>query len=66
MKDLNKVLSGNILIQMRDNLLIVRQPSAEIRYLADFFSEQIYQEAFEENMFIQEELEDLIIEKGWN
>jgi len=65
MKDLNKVLSGNILIQMRDNLLIVRQPSVEIRHLADFFAEKAYEEAFEQNIFVQDELEDLIIENGW-
>ena len=65
MKDLNKILSGNILIQMRDNLLIVRQPSTEVRYLADFFSEQVYEDAFKTNIYLQEELEELIIENGW-
>ena len=65
MQDLNKILSGNILIQMRDNLLVVRQPSAEIRYLADFLSEQVYEEAFKQNIYLQEELEELIIENGW-
>ena len=65
MQDLNKILSGNILIQMRDNLLVVRQPSAEIRYLADFFAEQVYEEAFKQNIYLQEELEELIIENDW-
>jgi hypothetical protein len=65
MKDLNKILSGNILVQTRNNILTVRQPDATTRYLADFFCEQVYQDAFSENIYLQEELEELIIENGW-
>ena len=65
MKDLNKILSGNILVQARNNILTVRQPDAATRYLADFFSEQVYEEAFKKNIYLQEELEELIIENGW-
>jgi len=65
MKDLNKVLSGKILIKMRDNVLIVHQPDATVRYLADFFADDIYDDAFKKGVYIQEELEDLIIENGW-
>lgn len=65
MKELNKVLSGDILINTRKGLLVVHQPSAALRYLADFFSNQAYEEAFETNIFLQEELEELIIENGW-
>lgn len=65
MKDLNKILSGNILVQTRNNILTVRQPDAATRYLADFFCEQIYEDAFSKNIYLQEELEELIIENGW-
>ena len=65
MKDLNKILSGNILVQTRNNILTVRQPDAGTRYLADFFAEQVYEEAFKQNIYLQEELEELIIENGW-
>lgn len=65
MKDLNKILSGNILVQARNNILTVRQPDAATRYLADFFSEQVYEEAFKNNIYLQEELEELIIENAW-
>jgi len=65
MKDLNKVLSGKILVKIRDNVLIVHQPDATIRYLADFFADDIYEDAFKKGVYIQEELEDLIIENGW-
>jgi hypothetical protein len=65
MKDLNKILSGNILVQARNNILTVRQPDAATRYLADFFSEQVYEDAFKNNIYLQEELEELIIENGW-
>ena len=65
MKDLNKILSGNILVQTRNNILTVRQPDATTRYLADFFCEQIYEDAFSKNIYLQEELEELIIENGW-
>ena len=59
MKDLNKILSGNILVQTRNNILTVRQPDATTRYLADFFCEQIYEDAFSKNIYLQEELEEL-------
>ena len=65
MKDLNKILSGNILVQTRNNILTVRQPDATTRYLADFFCEQVYEDAFSKNIYLQEELEELIIENGW-
>ena len=65
MKDLNKILSGNILVQTRNNILTVHQPDASTRYLADFFAEQVYEEAFKQNIYLQEELEELIIENGW-
>ncbi len=65
MKDLNKILSGNILVQTRNNILTVRQPDAATRYLADFFSEQVYEDAFKNNIYLQEELEELIIENAW-
>lgn len=64
MKDLNKILSGNILVQTRNNILTVRQPDAATRYLADF-SEQVYEDAFKNNIYLQEELEELIIENAW-
>lgn len=65
MRDLNKVLSGDIILKTGCGLLVVKQPSAELRYLADFFSQEVYDEAFESNIFLQEELEELIIENGW-
>ena len=65
MKELNKILSGKIIVKLRDELIIIHQPDATIRYLADSFAEQVFQDAFEENVFLQEELETLIIENGW-
>lgn len=65
MKELNKILSGKIIVKLRDQLIIVNQPDAQTRYLADSFAEQVYEEAFQENLFLQEELETLIIENGW-
>ena len=65
MKELNKILSGKIVVNLHDELIIINQPDAELRYLADSFAEQIYKEAFEDNLFLQEELETLILENGW-
>lgn len=65
MKDLNKVLSGKFLIKMRDDVLIINQPDATVRYLADFFADEVYENAFEEGVYLQEELESLIIQNGW-
>jgi hypothetical protein len=65
MKELNKILSGKIVVNLHDELIIINQPDAITRYLADCFSEEIYQEAFEDNIFLQEELETLIIDNGW-
>tara|TARA_R110000765_G_scaffold417533_1_gene520153 strand:- start:1463 stop:2473 length:1011 start_codon:yes stop_codon:yes gene_type:complete len=65
MKELNKILSGKIIVNLHDELIIINQPDAITRYLADCFSEKIYQEAFEDNVFLQEELETLIVENGW-
>jgi hypothetical protein len=65
MKELNKILSGKIIVKLHDQLIIVNQPDAKTRYLADSFAEEIFQEAFGENVFLQEELETLIIENGW-
>jgi hypothetical protein len=65
MKELNQVLSGNIIVNSKIGLITIRQPDATIRYLADFLSEQVYDEAFEDGAYIQEEMEDLIIYHGW-
>ena len=65
MKDLNKILSGNILVQTRNNILTVHQPDASTRYLADFIAEQVYEEAYKQNIYLLEELEELIIENEW-
>lgn len=65
MKELNKILSGKIIVKLRDQLIIINQPDAQTRYLADSFAEQVYEEAFEEEVYLQEELEDLIIKNQW-
>jgi len=65
MKELNKILSGKIIVKLRDQLIIVNQPDAQTTYLADSFAQQIYEEAFQDNVFLQEELEDLIIKNEW-
>jgi hypothetical protein len=65
MKELNKILSGKIIVKLRDQLIIVNQPDAQTRYLADSFAEQVYKEAFAEDLYLQEELEDLIVQNGW-
>ena len=65
MKELNKILSGKIIVKLRDQLIIINQPDAQTRYLADCFSQEIYNKAFEDNVYLQEELELLIIENGW-
>ena len=65
MKDLNKVLSGDIITKIGEDIMITRQSSARERYLADFFSYQVYEQAFKEGVFVQEEIELIAIENGW-
>lgn len=65
MTDLNKVLSGIIIVRSKNGLITIRQPCAQIRYAADFFASNVYNEAFEENVFLSEELEEVIIKNGW-
>lgn len=65
MKDLNQVLSGKFLVKMRDDVLIINQPDATVRYLADFFADEVYEDAFKEGVYVHEELEHIIIQNGW-
>lgn len=65
MKDLNKVLSGDIITKIGEDIMITHQPSARERYLADFFSGQVYEQAFKEGVFVQEEIELIAIQNGW-
>lgn len=65
MKDLNKILSGDIITKVGEHILITHQPSARQRYLADFFADQAYEDAFEQGVFIQEETEKIVIDNGW-
>lgn len=65
MKDLYKVLSGKILINVSGSTLKIEPFSIDLKYLAELRAEEVYNEAFLDGNYSADEILHLIRENGW-
>lgn len=65
MQDLYKAISGKIYIRVKGVDLVVYGPSIDDKYLAEIFADEVYDEAFAEGYYTQEEMEELLRQHGW-
>jgi hypothetical protein len=62
--DLDRVLSGKVYLRVSDDLVCVHPPDAELRYLADFLSQDVYDEAIRAGSLTLQELEIFLRAEG--
>lgn len=62
--DLDRVLSGKVYLRVSDDLVCVHPPDAELRYLADFLSQDVYDEAIRAGSLTLQELEIFLRDEG--
>lgn len=62
--DLDRILSGKVFVRVSDDLVCVHPPDAELRYLADFLSQDVYDEAIRAGSLTLQELEIFLRSEG--
>lgn len=62
---INRFLSGIIIYRLKNKCIHIKPAKVEDKAFADFYAEQAYEDALLEGLLKKEDLEKLIIEKGW-
>ena len=64
MRDLYMIVSGKVNLRFRSADIFVSGASIDQRYDAEIFADRSYKESFEAGYYTQQEMEDLLIDKG--
>lgn len=62
---INSLISGIIIFKIRNDILMIKPPSAEDKTFADFFSNEVYEESKLDGFWTKEELREYLIENGY-
>ena len=65
MKDLYMIVSGKVKLRFKSADIFVSGHSVLDYYESEIFADELYQESFESGCYTQEEMEDLLIKRGW-
>ena len=65
MKDWYMIVSGKVKLRFKSADIFVSGHSVLDYYESEIFADELYQESFESGCYTQEEMEDLLIKRGW-
>ena len=62
---INRLLSGIVIYKLKGKTIHIKPAKVEDKAFADFYSQEIYEDALLEGILKKEDLHELLIEKGW-